>query len=388
MPWGVAAAAVGGGLGLLGSSRSASAARDAARAARPRPFNFESPFGNANFRLDGMTASGGVGSEYATQFSDLIGRNLAALRGQPVQTIGAAPFDLLQAVNGSGMPGQTQLSLGSDLLGADFMTRAQQALQNSAIFDIDSFAGTQFDRLNRISALGEETAASGLADRLFSRGRLGANDTAAGRAFGELDLSQRIARDARLGQALGLATTESQRLAGLTSQFGDQAGAFAALGQNLRQGNQQQLQSLFGALRGDQFQVADFGNQLRAALLAQSTGAQTGVQNSFAGMQQAINNALSGAGLQSAGNAQAAQFINQAGQQQGNFYAGLGASLLNAGVNYAMRPPAQPTQPPQQPQFTPGIYNPPNFNSPYFPANYTTGGGGLSPWQGSTFIPG
>lgn len=335
MPWGaVAGAVIGGGLSYAGARESSDAARDAARAGRPTPFNVETPFGNANYTPSGLTASGGVGSQYATNFADLIGSTLADFRSTPTGRLGSAPFDLRAVLGDFGNLGATTGSGQADALGGQFLSNAQQALGAAGNFNIDQFASTQFDRLNRLAAPGEQTAANSLASRLFSQGRLGANDSRSGALFRELDLSQGMQRDARLGQALGLATSESQRLTGLANDYTTQFGALSGLSQQLRAGNQNQTQSLFGALAGDELTRAQFQNQLRDSLLSQSTGAQTGILNAYAPLQNAINSALTGALGTATGNVNASQFQARAGEQLGGLYAGLGAQIMNAGGQY------------------------------------------------------
>lgn len=336
MPWGVAAAAIGAAGTVYGANRSASAQRAAGRASQPRPFNVETPFGNAFYSPSGLTASGGVGSQYATNFADLIGSTLGDLRNTGVGRLGNAPFDLRSALGDMGNLGATTGSNQADALGRQFMTNAQSALGAAGRFNIDEFAGEQFARLNRLAAPGEQTQANQLASRLFSQGRLGANDSRSGALFRELDLSQGMQRDARLGQALGLATSESQRLAGLANDYTTQFGALQGLSQQLRAGNQSQTQSLFGALRGDELTMAEFQNQLRGSLLEQATGAQTGITNAYIPLQNAINTSLTGALGTATGNVNAAQFQARAGQQIGGLYAGLGAQLMNAGGQYFM----------------------------------------------------
>lgn len=333
MPWGVAAAAVGGGLSLMGSSKSANAAKDAAKAARPRPFNLSTMYGNVNFTPGGLTTEGGVGSQYAQSFADLIGNRLGFAQGMGVGTLGERPFDLGAAIgdpmNPAGRAGQQFADLG-----ALFGGQAGQALGAASNFDIDAFAGQQFDRLNRLAAPAESTAANTLASRLFAGGRLGANDTRSGRAFGELNLSQSLARDNRLGQALGLATSESDRLYGLASGLGTQGANFASSGANLATNLQQRISQMFGSIRGDQEATATFQNNLFGQLLSQAGAGQTGLQNIFSPLQQAVQQAMSGGNIQNVAGANSANAIMASGQQQANLYGGLGAGLMNAGVGY------------------------------------------------------
>lgn len=335
MPWGaVAGAVIGAGASLYGSKKQSDAAKAAGKAGAPRPFNVETPFGNANFTPQGLTAVGGVGSEYGTSFADLIGSTIGDFRNTGVGRLGQAPFDLRAALGDFGNLGATQGSNLADSLGRGFFSNAQQALGAAGKFNIDQFAGTQFERLNRLAAPGEQTQANQLASRLFAQGRLGANDSRAGALFRDLDFSQGMQRDARLGQALGLATSESQRLSGLANDYTTQFGALQSLGQQLRTGNQSQMQSLFGALRGDELTAAQFQNQLRDSLLAQATGSQTGVMNAYAPLQNAINTSLTGALGTATGNVNAAQFQARSGEQIGGLYAGLGAQLMNGAGQY------------------------------------------------------
>lgn len=376
MPWGVAAAVVGAAGTAYGASKSAGAAKDAAKAGRPSPFNVETPFGNAYYTPQGLTASGGVGSQYANNFADLIGSTLADFRSTPTGRLGSAPFDLRSVLGDFGNLGATTGSMQADALGGQFLSNAQQALGAAGNFNIDQFAATQFDRLNRLAAPGEQTAANSLASRLFSQGRLGANDSRSGALFRELDLSQAMQRDARLGQALGLATSESQRLTGLANDYTTQFGALQGLGQQLRVGNQNQAQSLFGALRGDELTMAQFQNQLRDSLLAQATGGQTGVLNAYAPLQNAINTSLTGALGTATGNVNAAQFQARAGQQIGGLYAGLGAQLINAGGRYYMN--QNPGAGTIQPAGNSNIWYGGSLNGP---------GGGFNEYAGSIFMP-
>lgn len=346
MPWGaVAGAVIGAGATVYGANKSSDAAKAAGKASRPQPFNVETPFGNAYYTPQGLRAVGGVGSEYATNFADLIGSALGDFRNTGVGRLGNAPFDLRAALGDFGNLGATMGSNRADALGGQFLSNAQQALGAAGRFNIDDFAATQFARLNRLAAPGEQTQANQLATRLFSQGRLGSNDSRAGALFRELDLSQGMQRDARLGQALGLATSESQRLTGLANDYTTQFGALQGLSQQLRTGNQNQLQSLFGAVRGDELTMAQFQNQLRDSLLAQATGGQTGVLNAYAPLQNAINASLTGAGFTTGANANAAQFAAQGQSQLGGLYAGLGASLINASGQYFLnnRNPSQPS---------------------------------------------
>lgn len=363
---------LGAGASAYGASSSSKAAKDAAKASQPRNFNLQTPYGSSYFTKNGVTATGGIGSEYGQSFADLIGGTLGDYRNTDVGRIGGAPFNLQAALGQFGNLGATGTSNQADALGGDFLSQARQALGAAGGFDINAFAGQQYDRLSRLAAPGEQTAANSLATNLFSSGRLGANDSRSGELFRQLDLSQGLQRDNRAGQALGLATSESQRLFGLADSFTNQFGALGGLSQQLRAGNQQQTGDLFSSLRGDQFNVANFQNNLRNTLLSQATGQQTGIQNAFAGLNNAINQSMTGGLGVSTANATAQQFNVAGANNTANLLGSFGAGLINAGANYYQnRPGTQPSI--QAAGVQPGVFD---FNK------------GFNEYQGSTFIPG
>lgn len=205
IPLAIAAGAslLGGALGNRNANR---AQQRAIEQAQFRPVDIQSPFGNIGISEGGINIQGG--SPFQQQFEQFTGAGSQLLSG----ALGDRP-DLTPQFDPSQGPGAFFTGLG---------TQAGQALQG---FDPDAFATSQFERLNRLAAPGERTQTANAAQRLFGAGRLGGRDTAAGGVFGALDLSQRLGRDARLGQALGLAGTEQDRLttqAGLFSQLGEQ----------------------------------------------------------------------------------------------------------------------------------------------------------------------
>lgn len=374
------AAVLGAGATAYGASQSSKAAKAAAKAGAPRNFNLNTPYGNSAFTPGGVTATGGIGAEYGDQFAGVVGSTLRDFGNVNTGRVGGAPFDLQAALGAFGNLGATGTSNQADALGGDFLSQARQALGAAGGFDINAFAGTQFDRLSRLAAPGEQTAANSLATNLFSSGRLGANDSRSGELFKQLDLSQGMQRDARAGQALGLATSESQRLFGLADSFTNQFGALGGLSQNLRAGNQQQTGDLFSSLRGDQFNVANFQNNLRNTLLSQATGGQTGIQNAFAGLNNAINQSMTGGLGVATGNANAQQFNVSAANNTSNLLGSFGAGLINAGANYyANRPGVQ----------QPGGYS--FMASPNQSPTFGFGGGGstnnFSEFSNRNFIP-
>lgn len=166
-------------------------------------FGVDSLLGNAQMTADGLTATGGAGSSLASPFEQFAAQLLAGGGA----SFNLNPNDAFTQLTGAAAPNAYNAA-GTDALAA---------LGN---FDPNAFATQQFERLNALAAPGEETAASSTANSLFARGRLGAGDSVSGQVFRDLDLSQRLARDSRLLQSIGLANQEQTRLAGQATALG------------------------------------------------------------------------------------------------------------------------------------------------------------------------
>lgn len=330
----VAGGALAAGGAVYSSRQQRKAAESAADAAQPRPFSIDTPYGSAQFDPSrGITAQGGIGAEHATEFNRLTGEFLGGAGRQQVgQFTGPGADQSFQAIlnlAGGQLPGALT-GAGTNFLGA-----GQGALAALSNFDTNAFAAEQLQRLNQLARPDEELAASSLADRLFSRGRLGAGDTFSGRAFGELAQAQSRAETERALSAIGLANTERGRLlgeaqgltgTGLDTILGGQNVASSQIGQYLA--------ALQGAGAAGGLQRSFRDSDLAAAL----TG-QAGIANSFAGLENAINQTLAGAGLVTDARTTAGQ-IQQAGRtasanNMATIGSTLGGSLLQFGLNNA-----------------------------------------------------
>lgn len=308
------AAAIGAGGSALAANKQAKAAEKAgeraAQAAEFRPFNTTGAFGSTSITPGsrGQPGSVAIGTNPQIEQFQQIAQGLG---GQFQKSPGIA-FG----------PGEAP-DVGLQGLFSN-LTDATQPLEG---FDANAFTQTQFDRLQGLAQRGEETAASQTANQLFSRGRLGGADTAAGGVFGRLAEAQENARTQRGIQAIGLAGQEQQRL-----QQARQADIQAAL-QGFGAGGR-----LFGLLRGDQFQRAGFQNQAGQQLFSQLQGATQGINTASQPLFQQLQAALSAGGAATAaGGAGAAlqlQGANRAGDIRGEFFGGLleGAGGLFAGL--------------------------------------------------------
>jgi hypothetical protein len=234
----------------------------AAAEAQFQPFNVQMGGATANVGPDGATVTGGAGSSLIPGFESAAQQSLDA-----GTNLGLTPQQAMQMAQAQDPTAQGFTAAGNAML---------QRLQG---FDPDAFASQQFERLNRLAAPGEETAASSTANALFSRGRLGGNDSVSGRAFGDLDLSQRMARDSRLLQSIGLAGQESDRLANFATQFG-------GAGNQFQNDAVQRFMASLGAGTG----TAGFN-------LNQATTAAGGINTALTPQQQALHAALSGSAL-------------------------------------------------------------------------------------------
>lgn len=261
--------------------------------------------------------------------------------------------------------GQVQQFSGlEDLLGAGRGALAASGAAREALgdFDPNTFASTQFERLNALAAPQEQTAATQLLERLQGSGRLGVREQGRQRELTELGVIQEQSRNQRLLQALGLAGQEQDRLTQQATAFGGlgrslvgQAGGLQQAGQRLRlAGEQQQFgQQLAGAqetragqqnlfeqlLRGQQFGAQQFGRQFEQRLQGQQFNRQGAFQRFGAALealgagranrQTTIGQALALLGEQRAIQQQPFQLL---GQSIGAGMGGLEASQAKAGM--------------------------------------------------------
>jgi hypothetical protein len=313
------AALVAGGTAFAANKQAKAAekaGRRAADAASFKPFNTTGAFGSTSITPGsrGQPGSVSIGTNPQIEMFQQLAQQLGGqFQGAPGLAFG---------------PGQQP---DVDLQG--LFGQVQDAAGPIEGFDAGQFTQTQFDRLQGLAERGEETAAARTANQLFSRGRLGAQDTAAGGVFGRLAEAQENARTQRGLQAIGLAGQEQQRL-----QQARQSDVQTAL-QGFGAGGQ-----LFGLLRGDQFQRAGFQNQAVQQLFSQLQGATQGINTASQPLFQQLNAALAagGAATQAGGTAGALQMqgANRAGDIRGEFFGSLlgAGSQLFSGANFGGNP--------------------------------------------------
>ena len=326
-------AAVGGAvIGAAGaayaSNKSSDAAKDARRAAQLQPFAINTPFGNASIERGRLEVQDAPGTALAPGFEQFA----ATAQGQAQQGLGALPpglsIDPTQAMAFAAQSGQGTADLFAQQ-GGSFLDAASQALGGVQSFDANAFAQQRFDDLNQLAAPGEARAAGSLANRLFSRGRLGGGDTASGRAFGDLEQAQQRAATERGIMSQQAASQElMQRIqqAGSLQGFGGQAFQQGQDIASMEQGRFINSLQAGGLTQG-------FNMQNVQNLLGLSVGGTQGIQDAFAPSRATIQTLLGGSELQQGGAATAAQSIMQNGTNQanliGNAATGIGGGLID-----------------------------------------------------------
>lgn len=239
-------------------------------------FGISGPAGSSVYTPNGVTQSGPGG--------DLYGRFTGAAGGQ-LDNLGAFNGDINSTIaNLFATGGQSPQSTQANNLFANFGTQ----LGN---FDVNNAAGSYTDILNRLALPQEQQAANSLGNRLFAAGRLGANDTTAGRAFGDLAQAQAAAQDQRSLAAYNLANNQFNTLANATNTFGN-------LGSTLQTSNLNnfgKMVTIPSALDAQNIQNAgaltSSGNAALLPMSNQLANLFAGAQFS-AGQKEAISNAL------------------------------------------------------------------------------------------------
>jgi len=316
MPW------VGpaiGAVGALGSAAISSAG--ASSNAGLSPFRVNNDFGSAQVNKRGVTSSsGGLGAEQGRTFNDLTTSFLGQIPGAPTGQINLDPNSILGAGTDNSVSApwmeraNTLFGQGGDVLAA------------FKGFNPDAFAATQFERLNRLAAPAEQTAANQTATRLFGSGRLGVNDSRSGQVFRDLDMSQAMARDARLLSAIGLAGTESDRLL-------SQGTTLLGAGTNqATTGETMQASTLARFLQGIQGAqgVGNYNTNYITSLLGQASQGQAGAYASGQGQRDAIATALTGAGSTSAASLASAKLGATQGQYLGDLLGTATGGIVDA----------------------------------------------------------
>lgn len=322
--------AIGGAVIAAGSAFASSRAQKkegdkARKAAELKPFSSSSTFGSAQFTPSGITSQGGVGADKAGIFDSLTGDFLSQVGGQDIGTFNTlSPEDAQRQIQGFGAAAQPFTAAGSNFLGA-----GQNFLGQLNQFDQGAFVDTQFDRLNQLAARGEATAAQSTAQRLFSGGRLGGDDSASGVAFGDLARAQEEARTSRGIQAIGLGDQRAQLLAGLAGGLTSTGVATSIGGQDFANAG---VNRFLSSIQGGGA-VAGIQSGISGSLLNQAIQTQGGVVNAQAGERQATQDALAGAGINTSAGANVASVgvagLNNAGQALSSFGGAIGGALID-----------------------------------------------------------
>lgn len=292
---------------ITGANKVAKASKKAAELSRLQPFQVTGDLGSANVTETGVNVTGGIGSELANPFAQFAGGTLQQAGQQQVPSFFLDPNSAF-----FGAQQQNPQAQQFSQAGGDFLSQLQG-------FNPDQFATQQFERLNRLAAPAEQTAAAATANDLFTRGRLGGGDSVSGQVFRDLDLSQALQRDNRLLQSIGLANQQQQQLGGLASQFAGQ-------GSQLQNDQINRFMQSIGAGT----QVGAFQDQLRNSLLQQALAGTQGVSLAGQGQRDALQAALTGSSLSTNARTNAGQTLLGGAQvgaaAQGNFVGGaLGA---------------------------------------------------------------
>lgn len=301
---------------ITGTSKAMEGAKKAAQMAQFQDFGANTIFGGGTIsRKSGLEYAGGPGSSLVPGFTGAATDLLAQLRNfGPVQQMN---LDANQTRADATQAGNSYLPQFAGL-GNEFLSGANKWAQSIAGFNPDEFASQQYERLNNLARSGEETQTQQALNTLFSRGRLGANDTAGSKLLGQLNQSQLMAQDSRALQALGLARDEASSRTGIAGQLQQSGiGAFGA-GESLGSSAIQRfLQSLQGGIG-----VSSFQNQLQESLLQRAIGGAGGISAALQPSNQGIQNLLAASGLVNGQNAAAANTLqsgyNASAQAQGN----------------------------------------------------------------------
>ena len=308
---------------ITGANKAAKGAKQGAAAALFKDFSSNTPFGSGTIsRTGGMNFGGGPGASLAGGFQHLADQFGAQAGAVPSANINLDP----NAVIGAGMQqGQAARNLFG-AAGMPFLDAAQNYASSLSGFNPDQFAQTQFDRLENLARPGEETQTQSALNSLFSRGRLGANDTAGSRMLGQLDQSQLMARDSRGLQAIGLAQEEAQNRAGIAGQMAQAGGGLFGQGENLATS---ELGRFLSSLTGG-MQIGGFQDQLSTSLLQRALGSTGGISAALAPTNQGIQNMLSAGQVANSGNALSGQVLQQGGAAAGSAMGSFTGGLLGA----------------------------------------------------------
>lgn len=289
-------------MGLFSSLSGAKSVKKGAKkaiAALEDSGNVTATGGGGSTRIeDGNITTQGIGDAAAQQFLEQAQR-----MGQSVDQPGFDAVSPEQAYAQASQGAQAATDAGTGFLGG-----ARNFLDQLKDFDLTTYGAEQLSKLDELARPGEERAASSLANRLFSQGRMGGDDTKSGVAFGELAQAQDRAATQRSLDAMGLSYQHMQNMLGGATGLGQfglqglQAGS-GLFGNALQQGT-----GLAGF--NQQFQGQNIQNvgamlaNMNAALNPGYQQTQFGLQGAGLNLEraQAMANVHTGAG-QAAGNA-------------------------------------------------------------------------------------
>jgi hypothetical protein len=247
-------------------------------------YRTDSPLGDATLGKFGLSATPtDQQNMFASLFGGLGTNILQQGQGAQIAGTGASPFDLQSLFSSFGQNAQTNALSQQGQQYSQLGGNIAQAFQN---FDPNAFAQQQYNLLNQVAGGTDQTAANSLANRLFSSGRLGANDTTAGGAFGQLAQSQAAAQGQRALDAFGMANTQQNQLGNLSQMFAGLGLNTQLGGLNMAAGNLSNINTAAQGLRADQ----SAQNNNIASLFNLGGAAQTGAQQAYAPLQQAIQN--------------------------------------------------------------------------------------------------
>lgn len=309
---------------VTGAGDAKKAAKRGAQTALWQDFNVNTPFGQGSLtRTGGLSFGGGPGSSLVNMFQGLGSQFGAQAAAVPSPNVNLNPNQVIST--GMGQGAQSRALFGA--AGLPFLDAAQNYAASLGTFNPDQFAQTQFDRLENLARPGEESQTRSMLNNLFSRGRLGAGDTAGSRLLGQLDQSQLMARDNRALQAIGLAQQEAQSRAGIAGQMAQAGGGLFGQGEALASS---ELGRFLSSIGGG-IQVGGFQDQLASSLLQRALGATGGISAALAPTNQGIQNMIAAGSAVNQSGANAANMMLQGGMAgasaQGNFFGSLLGSL-------------------------------------------------------------
>jgi hypothetical protein len=309
---------------ITGANKAEKGAKRAAQMAQFSDFFSATPFGQGGIsKTGGLNYGGGPGAGLASGFEGFTGNILQQMMGMgPQNTFNLDPNQVFGAGLGAG---QAYLDTAAGQA-TPYLQGGQNFLSALTQFNPDQFAQAQFDRLENLARPGEQTQTQSALQNLFSRGRLGAGDTAGSQLLGQLNQSQLMARDNRALQALGLAQSEQQNLAGLATGLTGQGFGALGFGEQLASS---ELGRFLSSLQGGQSQ-GGFQQQLMQSLLQQALGGAGGIQQSLMPTQMGIQNMLAAGGLVNNADATAASYLSGGANAAASAHGNLMGSLIGA----------------------------------------------------------